>query len=296
MTWSSIPTAARACCARRSARCMASIPARIVAGGEGSGPLLTMLANAYLQPGDEAIFSRHAFLVYEIATRANSATPVMVPEKDTNRGIKIDVDAMLAAVTPKTRMVYIANPNNPTGTYLNREEMARLHAGLPDECAAGDRRGLCRICRPPRITKPGIELVRAHDNVVMTRTFSKLYGLAGLRLGWVYAPAGGVRCAQPHPRPVQHLDRCSSRWARPRCATASISGKPVKHNNTVAALDHGGNPQDRPAGRRQRRQFRADPFPGRRRKDRGQGRCLSQPAAASSCGPSAAMACPIACA
>src|SRR5206468_1416109 len=97
-------------------------PDRIVAGGEGSGPLLTMLANAYLQPGDEAIISRHAFLVYEIVTRANSARPVMVPERDTNRGIKTDVDAMLSAVTPGTRMVYVANPNNPTGSMLNREE------------------------------------------------------------------------------------------------------------------------------------------------------------------------------
>src|SRR5690348_7700762 len=86
-------------------------PDRIVAGGEGSGPILTMLANAYLQPGDEAIISRHAFLVYEIITRANSATPVMVAERTTNRAIKVDVDAMLAAVTPKTRMVFIANPN-----------------------------------------------------------------------------------------------------------------------------------------------------------------------------------------
>ncbi|HKU65770.1 MAG TPA: aminotransferase class I/II-fold pyridoxal phosphate-dependent enzyme, partial [Rhizomicrobium sp.] len=108
-------------------------PDRIVAGGEGSGPLLTLLANAYLQPGDEAVLSRHAFLVYEIITRANSATPVMVPERTTNSAIKVDVEAMLAAVSPATRIVYIANPNNPTGSMLNREEMARLHAGLPKD-------------------------------------------------------------------------------------------------------------------------------------------------------------------
>ena len=106
-----------------------------------------MLANAYLRPGDECLFSRHAFLVYEIATLANSAVPVMVPEKtDQSAAIKLDVDAMLAAVTPKTRLVYVANPNNPTGSYLNRDEMARLHAGLPDQRAAGDRCRLCRIC------------------------------------------------------------------------------------------------------------------------------------------------------
>ena len=163
-------------------------PDRIVAGGEGSGPLLTMLANAYLQPGDEAIISRHAFLVYEIVTRANSAVPVMVPEKTTNRGIKVDVDAMLAAVSAKTRMVYIANPNNPTGSMLNREEMARLHAGLPQNVLLVIDAAYAEYVTA-KDYEAGIELVARHDNVVMTRTFSKLYGLAGLRLGWVYAPA-----------------------------------------------------------------------------------------------------------
>ncbi len=84
------------------------------------------------------MLSRHAFLVYEIITRANSAVPVMVAERDTNSGIKVDVDAMLKAVTPKTRIVYVANPNNPTGSYLTRDEMNTLHAGSAEECAAGD--------------------------------------------------------------------------------------------------------------------------------------------------------------
>ena len=106
--------------------------ARIVTSGDGSDALLTMLASVYLRPGDEVIFGAHAFLVYKIATLANSAVPVIAPEKTTNSVIKLDVDKMLAAVTPKTRMVYIANPNNPTGSYLNREEMGRLHAGLPE--------------------------------------------------------------------------------------------------------------------------------------------------------------------
>jgi len=163
-------------------------PDRIVAGGEGSGPLLTLLANAYLQPGDEAVLSRHAFLVYEIITRANSATPVMVPEKTTNSAIKVDVEAMLAAVTPKTRIVYIANPNNPTGSMLNREEMARLHAGLPKNVLLVIDSAYAEYVTA-KDYEAGIELVTRNDNVVMTRTFSKLYGLAGLRLGWVYAPA-----------------------------------------------------------------------------------------------------------
>jgi histidinol-phosphate aminotransferase len=163
-------------------------PDRIVVGGEGSGPLLTMLANAYLQPGDEAVMSRHAFLIYEIITRANSAVPVIVAERTTNSAIKVDVEAMLAAVTPKTRMVYIANPNNPTGSVLNREDMARLHAGLPKDVLLVIDSAYAEYVTA-KDYEAGIELVTRHDNVVMTRTFSKLYGLAGLRLGWLYAPA-----------------------------------------------------------------------------------------------------------
>jgi histidinol-phosphate aminotransferase len=163
-------------------------PDRIVAGGEGSGPLLTLLANAFLQPGDEAVLSRHAFLVYEIVTRANSAVPVMVPERDTNTGLKVDVEAMLAAVTPKTRIIYIANPNNPTGSYLNRDEMARLHAGLPRDVLLVIDSAYAEYVTA-KDYEAGIELVSRFDNVVMTRTFSKLYGLAGLRIGWMYAPA-----------------------------------------------------------------------------------------------------------
>ena len=162
-------------------------PARILVGGEGSGPLLTMIANAYLMPGDEAIFSRHAFLIYEIATRANSARPVIVEEKTTNRGIRIDVEAMLAAVTARTRIVYVANPNNPTGSYLTRDEMKKLHAGLPANVLLVIDAAYGEFCDAPDYDT-GLELARAHDNVVMTRTFSKIHGLAALRLGWAFVP------------------------------------------------------------------------------------------------------------
>lgn len=162
-------------------------PARIVASGDGSDALLTMLANAYLQPGDEVIFSEHAFLVYKIATLANSATPVIVPEKTTNRVIKVDVDAMLAAVTPRTRMLYVANPNNPTGSYLTRDEMRQLHAGLPANVLLVIDGAYAEYVTAADYDD-GQELARAHDNVVMTRTFSKIHGLAGLRIGWMYAP------------------------------------------------------------------------------------------------------------
>ena len=163
-------------------------PARIVTSGDGSDALLTMLANAYLQPGDEALFTQHAFLVYKIATLANIAAPVTVPERDSNTGLKADVDTLLAAVTPRTRIVFIANPNNPTGSYLTRDEMARLHAGLPGNVLLVIDGAYAEYVTA-RDYDSGIELAAKFDNVVMTRTFSKLYGLAGMRIGWMYGPA-----------------------------------------------------------------------------------------------------------
>ncbi len=158
-------------------------PDRIVCGN-GSDELLTMLANAYLRPGDEVLFSAHAFLVYRIATLANSAVPVVVPEPH----LRVDVDAMLKAVTPRTRLVYLANPNNPTGSYLTGEEVRRLHAGLrPDILLIVDAAYAEYVRRNDYET--GMELVSQFENVVMTRTFSKIYGLAGLRVGWAFCPA-----------------------------------------------------------------------------------------------------------
>ena len=157
-------------------------PARIVCGN-GSDELLTLLANAYLKPGDEALMSEHAFLVYKIATLANSGVPVVVPEK--NR--RVDVDAMLAHLTPRTRLVYLANPNNPTGTYLTHDEVNRLHAGIsPDTLLVLDAAYAEYVRRNDY--EAGIELATKHANVVMTRTFSKVFGLAGLRIGWALCP------------------------------------------------------------------------------------------------------------
>jgi len=156
---------------------------RIVCGN-GSDELLTMLANSYLRAGDELMFSEHGFLVYKIAALANSATPVIVPEK--NR--KADVDGMLARVTPRTRLVYLANPNNPTGSYLPYDEVKRLHAGLPSTTVLVIDAAYAEYVRKNDY-EAGIELVSTSNNVVMTRTFSKIYGLAGLRVGWAYCPA-----------------------------------------------------------------------------------------------------------
>ena len=158
-------------------------PARIVCGC-GSDELLHLLTHAYAGPGDEVIITEHGFLVYKIATLANGATPVIAPEKD----FRTDVDALLARVTPRTRIVFLANPNNPTGTYIPIDEVRRLHAGLrPDTLLVLDAAYAEYVRRNDY--EAGIELVATTQNVVMTRTFSKIYGLAGLRLGWAYCPA-----------------------------------------------------------------------------------------------------------
>lgn len=158
-------------------------PEQIICGA-GSDEVLNMLANAYLGDGDEAIYTEHGFLVYPIAIQAAGAEPVVVPEKD----LKTDVDAILAAVTPRTKMVFIANPNNPTGTYIPFDEVKRLHAGLPANVLLVLDAAYAEYVRRNDY-EAGIELVATSENVVMTRTFSKIYGLANLRLGWGYGPA-----------------------------------------------------------------------------------------------------------
>jgi histidinol-phosphate aminotransferase len=158
-------------------------PERIVCGN-GSDELLTLLANAYLRPGDELLFSAHAFLVYRIAALANSAIPITAPEPN----LRVDVDAMLQAVSPRTRLVYLANPNNPTGSYLSSAEVRRLHAGLPPSTLLVIDAAYAEYVRRNDYDA-GIEMVSQFDNVVMTRTFSKIYGLAGLRVGWAFCPA-----------------------------------------------------------------------------------------------------------
>ena len=156
--------------------------ARIVCGA-GSDELLNLLACAYLGPGDEAIYTAHGFLVYKIAIMARGATPVVAPETN----LTADVDAILARLTPRTRLVFIANPNNPTGTYLSFDEVKRLRAGLPADVLLVLDAAYAEYVRKNDY-EAGIELVATTDNTVMTRTFSKIYGLASLRIGWAYCP------------------------------------------------------------------------------------------------------------
>jgi histidinol-phosphate aminotransferase len=158
-------------------------PARLICGS-GSDELLSLITSAYVGPGDEGVFTEHGFLVYRIAILAAGGTPVAVKE----RNFTADVDAILAAVTPRTRIVFIANPNNPTGTYLPFDEVKRLQAGLPGDVLLVLDAAYAEYVRRNDYAS-GLELVATCDNVVMTRTFSKIHGLAALRLGWMVGPA-----------------------------------------------------------------------------------------------------------
>jgi histidinol-phosphate aminotransferase len=153
-------------------------PARIVCG-TGSDELLNLAAQGFAGPGDEVLFSKFSFSVYYIAARRCGATPVEAPDND----YATNVDALLAAVSDKTSVVFLANPNNPTGTYLPRSEVKRLHAGLPSDVLLVVDQAYAEYLEADE-DDGGMELAMAHDNVLVTRTFSKIYGLAGERIGW----------------------------------------------------------------------------------------------------------------
>jgi histidinol-phosphate aminotransferase len=158
-------------------------PARIIYG-TGSDELLHLAAGAFAGPGDDIIYVRYGFAVYDIAARRVGATPVVVPDQ----AYGTDVDAVLAAVTEKTRVVYIANPNNPTGTLLGAADVARLHAGLPDHVLFVLDQAYAEYLEPGQ-DDGGLALAEAAPNVFVTRTFSKIYGLAAERIGWGYGAA-----------------------------------------------------------------------------------------------------------
>lgn len=157
---------------------------RIVCGA-GSDELLSLLAQAYLGPGDEAIYTQHGFLLYRIIILANGATPVVAPETD----LRTDVAAILDRVSERTKVVFLANPNNPTGTYIPFDEVRALREALAPRVLLVLDAAYAEYVRRNDY-EAGIELVATTSNTVMTRTFSKIHGLAGLRLGWAYCPQG----------------------------------------------------------------------------------------------------------
>jgi len=160
--------------------------------GTGSDEILHIACGAFAGAGDEVIYVRYGFAVYDIAARRVGAVPVVAPDLDYGT----DVDALLAAVTPRTKLVFLANPNNPTGTFTPRPEIARLHAGLrPDILLVLDQAYAEYLDADD--DDGGLELARAAENVLVTRTFSKIYGLAAERIGWGYG----------HPAIIEALHR-----------------------------------------------------------------------------------------
>lgn len=149
--------------------------------GVGSDEIIALLCQAYAGPGDEVIHTEHGFAMYRISALSNGAVPVEVPERER----VTDVDAILSACTARTRLVFIANPNNPTGTMIGEGELARLAEGLPRKAMLVIDGAYAEYVEG---YDGGTSLVDGRENVVMTRTFSKLYGLGGLRVGWGYGP------------------------------------------------------------------------------------------------------------
>jgi len=165
-------------------------PERVICG-TGSDELLHLACGAHAGVGDEVLFVRYGFSVYPIAARRVGAEPVEAPDRD----YATDVDALLACVTERTRVVFVANPNNPTGTHTARAEIARLHAGLPADCLLVLDHAYAEYLDPAD-DDGGLALARTRDNVLVTRTFSKIYGLAAERIGWAYGPAAAIDAMQ----------------------------------------------------------------------------------------------------
>jgi len=199
-------------------------PGRVFCG-VGSGEVLKLLAEAYAGPGDEVVFTEHGFSMYPIYARACGATPVVVPENER----VVDVDAILTACGPKTKLVFIANPANPTGTMIGQAEVARLAEGLPSQALLVLDGAYAEFVDG---FDAGKALVEARENVVMSRTFSKIYGLGGMRVGWGYGPqavidvlnrirgpfnlsAPALAAAEAAVRDTGHTERCrieNAKW------------------------------------------------------------------------------------
>src|SRR6185436_9080420 len=198
---------------------------RIVCGN-GSDEILTLLANAYVRPGDEVLFSAHAFSLYKIVTLANSGVPVEVPTPD----LTLHIDDMIARVSGKTRLVYVANPNNPTASYVSVSEMRRLHRALPDSAILVIDAAYAEYVQKNDY-EAGIELVSTTSNVVMTRTFSKVYGLAGIRVGWAYCPKA-IADVLNRVRAPFNVNIAAQRAAVAALADQAFVAQALKHNET----------------------------------------------------------------
>jgi histidinol-phosphate aminotransferase len=200
-------------------------PDRVICG-VGSDEILHFMCQCYVGPGDEVIHTEHGFAIYRIATLAAGGTPVEVRERERTT----DVDAILAACTERTKLVFIANPNNPTGTMIGQSEIARLAEGLPPQAILVLDGAYAEYVDG---YDAGLALIEARNNVVMTRTFSKIYGLGGLRVGWGYGPreiidvmnrirgpfnmsAAALATAEAAVRDTEYTEKCRVENARMR--------------------------------------------------------------------------------
>lgn len=190
-------------------------PARLIAGS-GTDDILSLIAHAYIGPGEESVYSEHGFLFYKIITLAAGGTPVVAPEEN----YTTSVDALLSKVNARTKVVFVANPNNPTGTYLPASEMERLARELPSHVLLVLDAAYAEYVEPDDY-EAGAAFVREFENVIMTRTFSKFFGLAGLRVGWAYA--------QEHI--IDALDRIRS----------PFNVNSIASSAAIAALEDGGH-------------------------------------------------------
>ncbi len=161
-----------------------NLPSGQIVCGAGSDELIGLLIHAYVKADDEVLISEHGFLMYKIYAQSVGAKVIFAPEKN----LRTDVDAILKAVTEKTKIVFIANPNNPTGSYISASEMKHLHDNLPKNVILAIDDAYSEYATPDDYSD-GSELVKTSENTVMLRTFSKIYGLSALRLGWMFAPA-----------------------------------------------------------------------------------------------------------
>lgn len=152
--------------------------------GSGSDEIISLLCQAYLTPNDEVIITQYAFLMYKICAVSCGASTVCVPEKN----YKIDPEAIIKAVNKRTKMIFITNPGNPTGTYLTKTELKNLLNRLPSDILVVIDSAYAEFV-PEKDYTAGEDLVDEFENVVMLRTFSKIYSMGGMRLGWMYAPA-----------------------------------------------------------------------------------------------------------
>jgi histidinol-phosphate aminotransferase len=192
----------------------------------GSDEIITFLCQAYAGLRDEVVFTEHGFLMYRISAMAVGATPVEVQERERTT----DVDAILAACNSRTRLVFLANPNNPTGTMISAAEVARLAEGLPAKAILVLDGAYAEYVEG---YDGGAALVTARSNVFMTRTFSKIYGLGGLRIGWGYGPRAiidvlnrirgpfnlsttALEAAEAAVRDQDHVTKCRAENARMR--------------------------------------------------------------------------------